>query len=73
MDFLPFCLLSGGFSAVLSGILLQFLVRGDVDDTHIGIVNVNGLRPLSVLLDRFVDNDFVHQSGQNFRHQLLQH
>ena len=26
---------------------------------HIGIVNVNGLRPLAVFLDRFVDDDLV--------------
>ena len=71
MDFLPFCLLSGGFSAVFSGMLFQFFVRRDVDDTHIRIVNVNSLRPLAVRLDRFVDNDLVHQCVQNFRCQMF--
>ena len=71
MDFLPSCLLSGGFSAVLSGILFQFFVCGNVDDSHIRIVNVNSLRPLAVLLDRFVDNNLVYQCVQNFRRQLF--
>ncbi len=60
MNFLPFCLLSGGFSAALHSILFQFLVRGYVDDPHIGIVNVNGLRPLAIFLDRCVDDDLVY-------------
>ena len=71
MNFLPFCLLSGGFSAALHSILFQFLVRGYVDDPHIGIVNVNCLCSLAVFLDRFVNNNLVYQCVQNLRRQLF--
>ena len=54
MSFLPFCLISGGFSAMLSGILFQFLIRGNIDDSHVPKWNVWGRKSVHVYsLERF--------------------
>ena len=49
----------------------HFLVCRDVHNPNIGIVDVNRLRPFSVLLYPFIDYDFIHKSIKDFGREFV--
>ncbi len=49
----------------------HFLVCRDVHNPNIGIVDVNRLRPFSVLLYPFIDYDFIHKSIKDLGREFV--
>ena len=49
----------------------HFLVRGDVHNPDIGIVDINRLRPFSVFLYTFMDYDFIHKGVKDFGRKFV--